>query len=119
MEFGKEGRRVLRCDELRVESRGCRTPEKERDSFCLCSEGRVGGMEGQKIMIRLDQPALSRFVKLCRVFVRIALGTLFVFAGAAKAYDPGAFAIEIQRYQLVPWVPGAIAALYLPWLEML
>jgi putative oxidoreductase len=76
-------------------------------------------MEGQKIMTRLDQPALSRFVKICRVFVRIALGTLFVFAGAAKAYDPGAFAIEIQRYQLVPWVPGAIAALYLPWLEML
>jgi putative oxidoreductase len=76
-------------------------------------------VEEQKIVNRRDQPHLSRFVKLCRVFVRIALGTLFVFAGATKAYDPGAFAIEIQRYQLVPWIPGALAALYLPWLEML
>jgi putative oxidoreductase len=76
-------------------------------------------VEEPKIVNRRDQPHLSRFVKLCRVFVRIALGTLFVFAGATKAYDPGAFAIEIQRYQLVPWIPGALAALYLPWLEML
>jgi hypothetical protein len=46
------------------------------------------------------------------------LGTLFVFAGAAKVYDPGEFAIEIQRYQLLPWIPGVLAALYIPWLEM-
>ena len=36
-----------------------------------------------------------------------------------KAYDPGAFAIEIQRYNLIPWIPGALAAVYLPWLEIL
>src|SRR5438105_12147178 len=70
-------------------------------------------------MFHSGHPVFSRFVKFCRVFLRIALGALFVFAGAAKAYDPAAFAAEIQRYQLVPWLVGAIAALYLPWLEML
>jgi uncharacterized membrane protein YphA (DoxX/SURF4 family) len=56
---------------------------------------------------------------IIRTVVRIALGGLFVFAGATKAYDPGAFAVEIQRYNLIPWLPGALAAVYLPWLEIL
>jgi putative oxidoreductase len=68
---------------------------------------------------RVCYPGWPRFVKLSRVFVRIALGILFVFAGAIKAYDPGVFAIEIQRYNLIPWVPGALVAVYLPWLEIL
>jgi chromate transport protein ChrA len=42
-----------------------------------------------------------------------------MFAGVTKAYDPGAFATEIQRYNLIPWLPGALAAVYLPWLEIL
>jgi putative oxidoreductase len=70
-------------------------------------------------MGRLDRPAWLRFIKLGRAFARIVLGLLFVFAGAAKAYDPGAFAIEIQRYQLVSWIPGVVAANYLPWVELL
>jgi uncharacterized membrane protein YphA (DoxX/SURF4 family) len=57
--------------------------------------------------------------KLGLLLVRIALGGLFVFAGATKAYDPGAFAIEVQRYQVVPWIVDALASVYLPWLEML
>jgi putative oxidoreductase len=68
---------------------------------------------------RLNDPVWSRLVKVSRVFVRIVLGALFVFAGATKAYDPGAFAIEIQRYNLIPWVPGVLVAVYLPWLEIL
>lgn len=60
-----------------------------------------------------------RFLNFSRVLVRIALGILFVFAGATKAYDPGAFAIEIHRYNLIPWLPGALASIYLPWLEIL
>jgi putative oxidoreductase len=51
--------------------------------------------------------------------VRILLGGVFVFAGATKVYDPGAFAIELQRYQAVPWTIGALLAIYLPWLELL
>ena len=64
-------------------------------------------------------PPWPRWVKLGRVFVRIALGALFIFAGAAKAYDPGAFAIEIQRYNLIPWISAALVAVYLPWLEIM
>lgn len=66
-----------------------------------------------------NRPAWPRVAIFIRTFVRIALGGLFLFAGATKAYDPGAFAIEIQRYNLVPWIPGALAAVYLPWLEIL
>jgi putative oxidoreductase len=76
-------------------------------------------MEDQKMISRLHFPAWPRFVELSRVLVRVALGTLFVFAGAIKVYDPGAFAIEIQRYQLIPWIPGALASVYLPWVEIL
>jgi putative oxidoreductase len=67
----------------------------------------------------LSRLARSRVVNFIRALVRIALGGLFIFAGATKAYDPGAFAIEIQRYNLIPWFPGALAAVYLPWLEIL
>jgi putative oxidoreductase len=76
-------------------------------------------MEGRQMISRLRHPAWGRLVKLSLVFVRIALGALFVFAGATKVYDPGAFAIEIQRYNLIPWLPGALASVYLPWLEIL
>jgi putative oxidoreductase len=76
-------------------------------------------MEGRQMISRLRSPAWGRLMKLSRVFVRIALGALFVFAGVTKAYDPGAFAIEIQRYNLIPWFPGALASVYLPWLEIL
>jgi putative oxidoreductase len=58
-------------------------------------------------------------LKATGFLVRILLGSFFVFAGATKVYDPGAFAIELQRYQLVPWIVGALLAIYLPWLEML
>jgi putative oxidoreductase len=64
-------------------------------------------------------PAWAPWLKLSRAFVRIALGALFIFAGAAKAYDPGVFAIEIQRYNLIPWITAALAAVYLPWLEIM
>ena len=76
-------------------------------------------MEGRQMISRLRHPAWGRLVKLSRIIVRIALGALFVFAGATKVYDPGAFAIEIQRYNLIPWLPGALASVYLPWLEIL
>jgi putative oxidoreductase len=79
----------------------------------------MGGLEDQKMISRLRVPAWPRFVRLSRSFVRIALGILFVFAGATKAFDPGAFAIEIQRYQLIPWFLGVLASVYLPWLEIL
>jgi putative oxidoreductase len=76
-------------------------------------------MEEQKIISSQPHPFWPQFVKFSRLSVRIAVGILFVFAGVTKAYDPGAFAIEIQRYNLIPWTPGALASVYLPWLEIL
>ena len=64
-------------------------------------------------------PAWPRLVKLSRAVVRLALGALFIFAGGTKAYDPGAFAIEIQRYHLIPWFGAVLVSMYLPWLEIL
>jgi putative oxidoreductase len=64
-------------------------------------------------------PPWHRWVKLGRAFTRIALGALFIFAGAAKAYDPGVFANEIQRYNLISWITAALMAVYLPWLEIM
>ncbi len=43
---------------------------------------------------------------------------LFLFAGANKALDPGAFAHAIERYRLLPWPFCAALGLYLPWLEI-
>ena len=76
-------------------------------------------MEEKKVIVpgpRVGWPAVR---KTGLLLMRIVLGALFVFAGATKAYDPGTFAIEIQRYQLIPWILSALASAYLPWLEML
>ena len=67
-------------------------------------------MEEPKMSSLGHAPAWATWVKLSRAFVRIALGALFIFAGAAKAYDPGVFAIEIQRYNLIPWITAALVA---------
>jgi putative oxidoreductase len=49
--------------------------------------------------------------------LRLALAGLFVFAGVNKVADPNAFAIEIDHYQLVPWLAPYLAA-GLPALEI-
>ncbi len=76
-------------------------------------------MENAEMIKRLHSSRWPRPMKLARLLVRIAMGALFIFAGATKAYDPGAFAIEIQRYNLIPWMPAALASVYLPWLEII
>jgi putative oxidoreductase len=79
----------------------------------------MGSVEEQKVISAPRRTRWPELVKLGCVLVRVTVGGLFVFAGATKAYDPGAFAIEIQRYQLVPWILAALISVYLPWLEML
>ncbi|HZC34317.1 MAG TPA: MauE/DoxX family redox-associated membrane protein [Chthoniobacterales bacterium] len=53
-----------------------------------------------------------------RSALRVLLAALFVLAGGLKVLDPAAFAVEISRYQLIPWWSCAILALFLPWLEI-
>jgi putative oxidoreductase len=50
---------------------------------------------------------VKRFILLA---LRLALGALFVFAGAVKVADPSAFAVEIHNYQLFPVLAPVLAA---------
>jgi len=50
---------------------------------------------------------------------RLVLGGLFVYAGAVKALDPLDFAQDIRNYRLVGQSLSFIAAVVLPWLEIL
>jgi uncharacterized membrane protein YphA (DoxX/SURF4 family) len=50
---------------------------------------------------------------------RIVLGGLFVYAGAVKVLEPLGFAQDIRNYYLVGQAPSFIAAVVLPWLEIL
>jgi putative oxidoreductase len=50
---------------------------------------------------------------------RIVLGGLFVYAGVTKALAPLDFAQNIRNYQLVGQSLSFVAALVLPWLEIL
>jgi putative oxidoreductase len=49
---------------------------------------------------------------------RVVLAVLFALAGGLKLLDPAAFAVEINRYQLIPWWGCALLALFLPCLEI-
>jgi putative oxidoreductase len=48
----------------------------------------------------------------------VAVGGLFIYAGALKAWNPAAFATDVFHYRIVPWEVSAAVALYLPWLEI-
>ena len=50
---------------------------------------------------------------------RLVLGGLFVYAGAVKVLDPLDFAQNIRNYQLVGQSLSFVAAIVLPWLEIL
>jgi uncharacterized membrane protein YphA (DoxX/SURF4 family) len=50
---------------------------------------------------------------------RIVLGGLFVYAGFVKVFAPLDFAQDIRNYDLVGQAPSFIAAVVLPWLEIL
>ena len=55
---------------------------------------------------------------LIRLLLRIIIGGLFIYAGASKALNPEAFAIDIESYHLLPsWMVYTLA-LYLPFLEL-
>ena len=50
---------------------------------------------------------------------RLALGGLFIYAGAVKVVAPLDFAQDIRNYRLVGQSLSFIAAVVLPWLEIL
>jgi putative oxidoreductase len=62
---------------------------------------------------------IIRSLRIGRFLARLVLGLLFLLAGATKIYDPGMFAIELERYQILPWEICVVSANYLPWIEVL
>jgi putative oxidoreductase len=49
---------------------------------------------------------------------RLYLGTIFLLACGHKLMDPGAFAIDIATYQILPLVLVNPMAIILPWVEL-
>jgi len=64
-------------------------------------------------MIEIPEPKVIEWP------LRLALGGVFVYAGVMKALDAQQFAIDIQHYELTPWTVSIVAAVYLPWLEII
>ncbi len=56
--------------------------------------------------------------KIVEWVLRVMLGIILVAAGAAKAFHPEIFAVEIDRFQLTPWSLSVALAYLLPWLEI-
>lgn len=50
---------------------------------------------------------------------RLILGAVFLWAGVVKARDPVAFSWDIEGYGVIWGSAAALAALYLPWLEII
>jgi len=57
-------------------------------------------------------------MKMLKPAIRLVLTALFVWAAVAKIADPRAFQDAIASYHLLPWLPGAVATVWLPWLEL-
>ena len=67
-------------------------------------------MEGQR---RAGSPQ-----SLLVTVLSVAVGALFIYAGAVKAWDPFTFANDIEHFRLLSWGLGMRLAFYLPWLEI-
>lgn len=52
------------------------------------------------------------------LLLRVSIAALFAYAGIAKALDPGAFAVELGNYRLLPALAEPSLAYYVPWLEI-
>lgn len=54
------------------------------------------------------------------IFVfRLAVGFVFIIAAIPKIADPSSFAKSIEAYQLMPAISINLAALLIPWIELL
>ncbi len=50
--------------------------------------------------------------------VRVALGAVFVYAGAEKIIHPATFAGDVANYRLLPREAVNLVAITLPWIEV-
>ena len=52
------------------------------------------------------------------LIVRVALGGVFTYAGAAKLPDLEDFFWSVHHFALTPWDVSMVLAMFLPWLEI-
>jgi uncharacterized membrane protein YphA (DoxX/SURF4 family) len=52
------------------------------------------------------------------MFLRIALGLVFIYAGFLKIRDPIAFAGSVAAYKLLPYFFNYLVAATIPWVEI-
>ena len=60
--------------------------------------------------------------RISNIFWRVpdfVLASIFIYAGALKAFDPVQFASDIDNYKILPWPVSVALAFYLPWLEII
>lgn len=58
-------------------------------------------------------------LRAANLFLRVALAGLFFYAGGVKLMDPATFQSDITNFNLLPWALAGVAAIYLPWLEII
>ncbi|MCF7808453.1 MAG: DoxX family membrane protein [Candidatus Marinimicrobia bacterium] len=61
----------------------------------------------------------EKFKNVLYLIFRVGLGALFVYASLDKIWNPGQFANSIANYKLLPLPLLHLAAIILPWLEIL
>ncbi len=61
----------------------------------------------------------SRHEKKFLMAARLVLGVVFVWASLDKIYHPDLFARSVANYQLLPEVLVNLAAVVLPWVELI
>jgi putative oxidoreductase len=66
-------------------------------------------------MAGMERSALKFWVSIA---LRSVLAGLFFYAASLKLLDPATFQQDIYNFAILPWVLSGIAALYLPWLEI-
>lgn len=66
-----------------------------------------------------ESPTGRLLKKPLALWVRLTLGVVFLVASADKIYDPAAFSQAVHNYQILPDFLINLAALILPWLELL
>ncbi len=57
-------------------------------------------------------------MKTVVLIARLVIGGIFVYASVHKIMDPGAFAVSVRNYLIIPSSWSHIVALTLPWVEI-
>ncbi|MBW2148966.1 MAG: DoxX family membrane protein [Deltaproteobacteria bacterium] len=66
----------------------------------------------------IDSFKRKRSFKQVIFLFRLFLGALFIYASIHKILEPGDFAVSIRNYQLLPSLLSNLAAICLPWVEL-